>query len=121
MVSAVSSTTLTSTPSGSRVPSSCSTTALGSSSSLRLKSSSSRLLWMILPSTSARLPPDVSVIFPRPLPSHRPLYALSRSHDARAQYPAAPAPAQRAPSYPELFSAVRGRVQPVEELHCAPY
>ena len=59
MVCALSSTTLTSTPSGSGLPTSCSMVPLGSSSSLCLKDSSSRLLCTrSLRSSSARpLPP----------------------------------------------------------------
>src|SRR5919107_279214 len=62
MVSAVSSTALTCTSSGSRTPSSCSMAALGPSSSLCLKASSCRLLSTSLRSTSARPPPAASVM-----------------------------------------------------------
>src|SRR5215211_998895 len=68
MVSADSSTALTCTPSDSRVPSSSSTTPLGSSSSRCLKDSSWRLLCTSLRSISVRPPPlpvaSVTVLCP---------------------------------------------------------
>jgi hypothetical protein len=74
-VCALSCTTLTSTPSGSCVSSSCSTVALGSASSLWRKSSSSMLLCTRVRSISARVPP----------PADAWLMALSPS--ALASYP----------------------------------
>src|SRR5215212_4678130 len=65
MVSALSSNALTSMLSGSRVPSSCSIVPLGSSRSLCLKSSSSRLLLISLRSISARWPPPLASVIIR--------------------------------------------------------
>ena len=68
MVCWLSSTALTSTPSGSRAPTPAPRSALGSSSSLRLKSSSSRLLCTRVRSISARLPPPAVLgSWPSPL------------------------------------------------------